>query len=153
MKTAQKQRTLEVRSKAFPPRTFIPPAFTRDGENINPPLTINNIPKGTQSLAVIVEDPDAPGGKFVHWVTWNIPPLSEIVEDSSPGRQGKNDFGNLQYDGPSPPSGTHRYFFKVYALDAMLDLKPGAAVTALEEIMEPHILGFGELTGLYGRAL
>ncbi len=149
MKVAVKQRRMNIRSKAFPPRTFIHPMYTRDGENINPPLTIGNIPPGIKSLAVIMEDPDAPGGKFVHWVTWNIPPLYEIAEDSSPGVQGKNDFGNLRYDGPAPPSGTHRYIFKVYALDTSLSLRAGATGAELEKAMAGHITGYGELLGLY----
>ncbi|HEU4718304.1 MAG TPA: YbhB/YbcL family Raf kinase inhibitor-like protein [Bacteroidia bacterium] len=154
MKAAEKIKTLEVKSPAFSDRTIIPPVYTHDGRNINPPLTIGNIPHETKSLALIIEDPDAPRKtSFVHWLMWNIPPAPEIVEDSVPGFQGKNDFGNLRYDGPAPPSGTHRYFFKVYALDSLLKLKAGASRSELEKTMATHIIGYGDLTGLYGRAL
>lgn len=149
----EKAKTLVVESAAFPDRTIIPPVYTHDGQNINPPLTIENIPSKTKSLALIVEDPDTSRKtSFVHWLMWNIPPAPEIIEDSVPGFQGRNDFGNLRYDGPAPPSGTHRYFFKVYALDSLLKLKAGATRSELERIMTAHVIGYGELVGLYGRA-
>ena len=154
MTAAEKIKTIEVKSSAFSDRTIIPPVYTHDGQNINPPLTIGNIPHEAKSLTLIVDDPDAPRqSSFVHWLMWNIPPVPEIVKDSVPGFQGKNDFGNLHYDGPAPPSGTHRYFFKVYALDCVLKLKAGATLSELQKTMAPHIIGYGELVGLYGRAL
>lgn len=153
MKQLDAESTLGVKSPAFADRTFIPLEYTRDGQNINPPLNIEHIPKQTKSLALIVDDPDAPGKTmFVHWLMWNIPPEREINAESAPGFQGKNSFGNLRYDGPAPPSGTHHYYFKVYALDSVLKLKAGATLPELERAMTSHIIGYGELVGLYGRA-
>lgn len=153
MITGEKLKTLEVKSPAFSSMSYLSPVYTRDGNNINPPLTIGNLPHEIKSLALIVDDPDAPGKTFVHWVMWNIPPVPEIAEDSVPGFQGKNDFGNLYYDGPAPPMGTHRYFFKIYALDSLLKLKTGATASELEKNMKPHVIAYGELVGLYKRGL
>lgn len=143
-------KTLHLRSSAFNDCSPIPSVYTHDGENINPELSITHLPGETKSLALILDDPDAPRKtSFVHWLLWNIPPAGEIAEDSVPGLQGKNDFGNQRYDGPAPPSGTHRYFFRIYALDAVLQLKAGATRAMLEKAMEPHVIGYGELIGLY----
>lgn len=146
-------KTLNVTSEGFLHRTYIPIKFTCDGECVNPPLTIKNIPPETKSLVLIMDDPDAPGGTWAHWLVWNIPPVERIKENSVPGVQGMNDFRKLHYGGPCPPSGTHQYFIKVYALDAMLDLAAGANKAELEKVMAPHIVAFGELIGLYKRVL
>jgi len=129
----------------------IPSKYTCDGYNVNPPLNIRGIPEGTKSLVLIVDDPDAPIGTWVHWVVWNIPPKEEIGEDSVPGTEGLNDFRKHSYGGPCPPSGTHRYFFKVYALDTKLDLKRNSRKRDVERAMKGHILAQGQLVGLYSR--
>src|ERR1051326_390288 len=124
MAIAVETTKLTIGSTAFVSNGFIPEKYTCDGQNINPPIAIKNIPSGTKSLAVIVEDPDAPGGTFVHWIIWNLKPQETIFEESSAnGIEGKNSFGYKKYDGPCPPSGTHHYHFKVYALDTLLSLK------------------------------
>lgn len=140
---------LVVRSVAFSHNGSIPPLYTCEGEDINPPLEISNIPEGTKTLALIVEDPDAPNGTFDHWLAWNIFPNEAIAERSNPGISGTNSFGNTGYGGPCPPSGTHRYYFKAYALDAELTLLAGSDKEALLQAMEGHILSTGELMGTY----
>jgi Raf kinase inhibitor-like YbhB/YbcL family protein len=145
--------TLTVSSSAFNDHTIIPIRYTCDGENINPPITIQNIPEGTKSMVLIVEDPDAPVRSWVHWIVWDIPPTTKVKEKlmSVLGVVGTNDFGKKKYIGPCPPSGVHRYFFKVYALNDVLKLKPTAKKVELEKEMSSHIIGFGELVGLYKR--
>lgn len=138
-------------SPDFEPGAVIPKKFTCDGADINPTLIIEGIPPGTKSLALIVEDPDAPGGTFVHWVVYNIPVVSRIEEASIPGTQGLNDFAKMDYGGPCPPSGTHRYFFTLYALDVELALGGGVDKNTLEKAMRGHILGQAELMGVYTR--
>lgn len=140
---------LKIRSVAFSHGGHIPPRYTCEGENVNPPLQINDIPENTKTLALIVEDPDAPRGVYDHWIAWNIPPREAISENSRPGIRGKNSFGNTEYGGPCPPSGSHRYFFKVYALDSDLNIQAGSDKKILEEAMKGHILGSGELMGHY----
>jgi len=140
---------MKVRSPEFENGKKVPRKFTCEGDDINPTLIIEGIPAGTKSMALIVDDPDAPMGTWVHWVSFNIPVVSQIDEDSIPGKQGLNDFGRKNYGGPCPPSGTHRYFFKLYALDNMLDLNEGINKEALEEAVEGHILDKAELIGLY----
>ena len=140
---------MEVRSSEFENGKKIPREFTCEGDDINPALIIDDIPAGTKSLALIVDDPDAPMGTWVHWVSFNIPVVSQIDEDSIPGKQGINDFGRKDYGGPCPPSGTHRYFFKLYALDTVLNLNEGINKEALEEAVGSHILDKAELIGLY----
>lgn len=143
---------LQISSPAFAHQGAIPARFTCDGQDINPPLAFGNIPAGTKSLALIVDDPDAPVGMWVHWVAWNIPPeTQEIRENSVPAGavQGLNDWKSNRYGGPCPPSGTHRYFFKLYALDTKLNLAPATTKTSLERAMEGHILARGELQGTY----
>jgi Raf kinase inhibitor-like YbhB/YbcL family protein len=145
---------LHFTSQAFPNNGMIPSEYTCDGANGNPPLTIRNVPAKSRSLALIVDDPDAPRGTWVHWVVWNIgPDTSEIPANSAPrgALQGTNDFGKQSYGGPCPPSGTHRYFFKLYALDISLALKTGATKAQLEEAMKGHLLEKAELFGLYRR--
>ena len=144
---------LTVKSSVFENNTQIPQKYTCDGEEVNPPLTITGIPSGTTTLALVIDDPDAPRGTFDHWVVWNIPPTDLIQEKSIPGVEGLNSAGEHSYVGMCPPSGTHRYFFKVYALDAKLALNAKATRKKdLEKAMQGHILGKGELVGLYSRS-
>ena len=141
---------MELKSPEFKNNEFIPKKFTCHGENINPELTVEGIPEPARSLALIVDDPDAPRGTWIHWAMFNIPTdISKIEEDSAPGKQGINDSGRIGYDGPCPPSGTHRYIFKIYALDTEFNLKEGINKAALEKAMEGHILASAELTGLF----
>jgi Raf kinase inhibitor-like YbhB/YbcL family protein len=146
--------TLTLASPAFKYGEFIPAKFTCDGPDINPALMISDVPSEAKSLALIMDDPDAPGGMWVHWVVWNIDPKTrEIKENSVPpgAKQGTNDFRKTPYGGPCPPPGTHRYFFKIYALDTTLNLGPGTTKTALEKAMKGHIIAQGELMGRYKR--
>lgn len=145
-------KELTVKSPSFQHNTPIPKKYSCDGEDINPPLTIEGVPKESKSLSLIVGDPDAPGGTFDHWVVWNISPsTTKIAENSVPGTEGLNGARKPGYTGPCPPSGTHRYFFKVYALD--MELKLGAKTTKrdLEKAMQNHVIGKGELIGTYHR--
>jgi hypothetical protein len=142
---------LEITSEAFISQSYIPQKYTCDGEGISPPMSIGNIPKDAKSLVLIVDDPDAPGRSWVHWIVWNIPPAKKIKEKSIPGIEGMNDFVQHHYGGPCPPSGIHHYHFKVYALDELLDLKPDSTKYELEKAMSSHIIAFGELVGLYKR--
>lgn len=141
---------IHVRSSAFASGSNIPAQFTCKGANTNPPLQFEAIPKGAKSLALIVDDPDAPGGLFSHWLIWNIEPTTTQIGEKivpSGAMEGTNDFGKPGYGGPCPPSGTHRYFFRLFALDRPLDLKPGAKRSALEHAMKGHVVGQGELMG------
>jgi len=142
---------LKITSEAFENGEDIPSKYTCQGADINPPLSIDGIPEGTTSLAVIMEDPDAPVGIWDHWIVWNIHPTSTIAEGSVPGIQGLNDFIQAKYGGPCPPSGIHRYFFKVFALDTYLDLKEGAKKEELLAAMDGHVLDKAELMGKYKR--
>ena len=144
-------KKMEVTSAVFKENGFIPGRHTSDGKNVNPPLNIDHIPKEAMSLAIIVDDPDAPAGTWVHWVMWNIPVTHHLKENDAPGAQGMNDFSKHIYSGPCPPKGTHRYFFKVYALDCKLEIPVSSNKTDLEKAMGGHIIGFGELIGLYRR--
>lgn len=155
MKQEEKQadkKILRVSSPAFSQNEFIPVQYTCDGINVNPPLKIDNLPQETKSIAIIVDDPDAPSKIWIHWVMWNIPVKQEILENEAPGVQGLNDFNLHQYGGPCPPSGTHRYYFKVYALDTLLELPAHTDAKQLEKTMSKHIIASGELVGLYKRA-
>ena len=143
---------LKITSNVFKHSAMIPSNYTCDGDDVNPPLIIENIPETTKTLVLIVDDPDAPAGTWVHWVVWNIPVSSttmKIKEYSKPGTQGINDFKEHNYRGPCPPSGTHRYFFKVYALDKELSLSVNSTKKDVEEAMQGHILAEGELIGIY----
>ena len=140
---------MKLTSPAFSDDDFIPKIYTCQGNDISPPLIIENIPDNAKSLALIVDDPDAPGRGWVHWVLYNIPIASKIEEKSIPGVEGMNDFGRKHYGGPCPPSGTHRYFFRIYALTTKLDLKGEVDKLALEQAMEGRILDEAELVGLY----
>ncbi|MFL5764771.1 MAG: YbhB/YbcL family Raf kinase inhibitor-like protein [Bacteroidia bacterium] len=141
--------TLTIKSPAFADNGFIPAKYTCSGSNVNPEITINKIPPEAKSLALIIDDPDAPSGTFDHWIMWNIPVKDRIDEDSAPGTQGKNGKNENKYMGPCPPSGTHHYHFKVYALDTQLDLPLSTDKKALLKKMEDHIIASGELIGLY----
>ena len=144
---------MKVTSFAFQEGANIPSKFTCDGENTSPPLQIADIPSEAKSLALVVDDPDAPSGLFTHWAVWNIPPQTTAVgEGNAPkGVQGTNDFGKSGYGGPCPPSGTHRYYFKVFALDRELDLPFGAKRGQLDAAMKGHVVAQGELMGRYSR--
>lgn len=145
-------KTLDISSTAFIHRNYIPKKYTCEGENINPPLVIEHIPEKTKSLVLILEDPDALIRPWTHWLAWNIPPMKKIQENSSPGIEGLTDFGSRKYNGPCPSSGLHYFHFKVYALDALLNLNPGATRHEVEKHMSSHILAYSELVGLYKRA-
>jgi len=144
-------KELIIKSDVFESNKLIPFKYTCDGEDVNPPLTIEGIPEGTKSLVLIVDDPDAPMGTWDHWMVWNIPPTGKIEENTVPGVEGMNDFRRHSYGGPCPPSGTHRYFFKVYALDTKLTLNPNSRKKDVEKAMKDHVLAKGELVGLYRR--
>ncbi|MCP9751156.1 YbhB/YbcL family Raf kinase inhibitor-like protein [Ferruginibacter sp. HRS2-29] len=141
--------TVHISSPAFKNGAMMPSRFSCEGENINPPLLVKNLPKETKALALIMEDPDAPKGTFDHWVMWNIRPTQLIQENTSPGIQGLNSRGSNQYIGPCPPYGTHRYRFMLYALDSKLELDKNSGKEALKKAMEGHVVGQGEITGLY----
>ncbi len=145
--------TLKVLSPAFTERQKIPAKYTCDGQDVNSSLLIEMIPPKTMSLALVVTDPDAPSGTFVHWIAFNISPTMNVISEASEagGVQGLNDFGKKVYGGPCPPSDEHRYFFKVYALDALLDFKGDINRTELEKAMQGHILAQGQLMGKYKR--
>ncbi len=154
-----KEMKITVTSTAFTEGGMIPRQYTCDGSDMSPPLSWSGIPEGAKSIAIIADDPDAPGGMWVHWVVYNLPPDLKGLPENVPaqktlangGIQGQTDFRRIGYGGPCPPSGTHRYFFKVYALDAMLALDPGAIKKRLLNAMEGHILAEGELMGKYRR--
>jgi Raf kinase inhibitor-like YbhB/YbcL family protein len=151
---ANNKSMLSITSPAFLSDEAIPAKYTCDGADINPPFLISGIPEKTKSLALIADDPDAPVGNWNHWVFWNVDPkITEITEDSIPAGAvlGTNSFGRLTYGGPCPPSGTHRYFFKLYALDSMLDLPEGSKKDDLEKAMEGHIFDEANLMGRYER--
>jgi Raf kinase inhibitor-like YbhB/YbcL family protein len=141
--------SMKISSPEFTNNGFIPKKFTCQGEDINPTLIIEDIPKEAKSLALIVDDPDAPMGTWIHWVVFDIPIVSRIEENSIPGKQGINDFGKKDYGGPCPPSGIHRYFFKIYVLDKILNLSEGISKRELEKAMQGCILDKAELVGLY----
>jgi len=145
---------IQITSSAFKDGETIPAKYTCDGANVSPSLAWSSVPGGTRSLAVIADDPDAPVGTWVHWVLYDLPAgLTSLVEGvQGVGLQGINDFRKIGYGGPCPPRGTpHRYFFKLYALDALANLKPGASKADLEKAMQGHILAQGQLMGRYGR--
>lgn len=149
-----KEETMKIESSAFAANQSIPQQFTCDGENVNPPLKISGIPAGTKSLVLIVDDPDAPAGTWIHWLVWNIAPDTGQVEQNSVpagAMEGTTSFGKPGYGGPCPPSGTHRYFFKLYALDTSLGLTNQTTVADLEAAMKGHVLEQAELVGRYGR--
>lgn len=144
---------MEISSPAFGHNQTIPSLYTCDGKNINPPLEFKNIPESAVSLALICDDPDAPGGTWVHWTVWNIlPDTTTVSENSAPdGIEGTTSWNRTGYGGPCPPSGTHRYFFKLYALNKFLGLSPLSKKEDLETAMAGSIIGQAELIGLYQR--
>ena len=145
---------MEISSVAFQNNQNIPAKYTCDGQNINPPLEFKGVPDKAQSLVLICDDPDAPAGTWTHWTVWNInPQLNKIEENSVPeeGIEGKTSKGDTGYHGPCPPSGSHRYFFRVFALDAKLNLDTSANIGQLQKAIEGHILEQAELVGLYQR--
>ena len=151
--------TISVSSSAFPEGGMIPAKHTCDGNDVSPPLKWTGVPEGTKSLALIGDDPDAPMGTWVHWVMWNIPAsVQELTEHVPPkpelpdgSRQGISDFRHPGYGGPCPPSGVHRYYFKIYALNTMLDLPGSTRKPDLVKAMKGHILAEGQLMGRYSR--
>ena len=147
------QARIKVTSSAFHEGGNIPSKFTCDVSDTSPPLQIAGIPSNAKTLVLIADDPDAPGGLFTHWLVWNIPPQTTLIaEGSAPkGAQGANDFGKSGYRGPCPPSGTHRYSFKIFALDRELDLHSGAKRSQVDSAMKGHIIAQGELVGRYTR--
>ena len=149
METSLLVRSLDISSTAFKSGDLIPEKYTCDGQNLTPPLDIRSLPYDTQTLALIVDDPDAPVGTWVHWLVWNIPVSKHLKENKVHGIEGVNDFQQHHYAGPCPPSGTHRYYFKIYALDDELDLPANTGKLGLEKAMKGHILGYGELIGIY----
>jgi Raf kinase inhibitor-like YbhB/YbcL family protein len=144
-------RQLEITSPAFLSDDYIPSKYTCDGLNVSPPLDIDKIPKDARSFVLIVEDPDASGGNFVHWLVWNIPVKRHLAENEIHGIEGLNDFDEHHYGGPCPPGGRHRYFFKIYALDSLLELPPETNKEQLEQAMREYIIAYGELVGVYQR--
>lgn len=141
-----------ISSDAFPPNGEIPRKYTCEGENINPPLVFADIPPEAVSLALILEDPDAPGKVFTHWVLYDMPAAAIQIVEGQPadiGKVGMNDFGTAGYSGPCPPSGTHRYVFHLYALDMMIDLPEGISKADLLSTAEGHIIESAELVGVY----
>lgn len=151
--------TFNLRSTAFTSGELIPRKYTCDGEDISPQLEWGDLPANVQSFALICDDPDAPVGTWIHWVLYNMPAETRVLPEAIPpyadladsSRHGKNSWGRLGYGGPCPPSGTHRYFFRLYALDRLLDLAVGASQKQLLQAMEGHILAQAELMGRYTR--
>jgi Raf kinase inhibitor-like YbhB/YbcL family protein len=150
---------MKLTSSAFEAGGMIPKKYTCDGQDISPPLSWSDVPGGAKSLALIADDPDAPAGTWVHWVAWNIPVTARGLDENVPKRdqladgskQGTSDFRRVGYGGPCPPSGTHRYFFKLYALDTTFTLPASTTKKDLEKAMQNHILGQAELMGKYSR--
>ena len=144
--------SISITSPSFQAGGDIPTKFTCNGTNVSPELQISSVPNEAKSVVLIVDDPDAPRGLFTHWIVWNIDPkTTRVAENSAPtaGVQGTNDFGKRNYGGPCPPFGTHRYFFKIFALDTKLELKPSARRAELDAAMRGHVLAQGELMARY----
>jgi Raf kinase inhibitor-like YbhB/YbcL family protein len=145
---------MKITSSVFQEGGDIPLKFSRDGQDINPALRIEGTPSSAKSLLLIMDDPDAPVGLFTHWLVWNIDPkTTEIAEKSVPkgAVQGTNDYPTLGYGGPQPPSGTHRYYFRIFALDQTLDLKAGAKRAEVDAAMRGHVIAQGQLMGRYSK--
>jgi Raf kinase inhibitor-like YbhB/YbcL family protein len=161
--TTEKKRgskmDIKIKSQAFENEGMIPAKYTCDSEDISPPLKWDKVPEGTRSIALISDDPDAPMGTWVHWVLFNLPADARELKENIPpdktlpngAKQGTSDFGRIGYGGPCPPGGTHRYYFKIYALDTELYVQPGIRKRDLLKAMEGHILGQGQLMGKYKR--
>lgn len=146
---------MRLTSPVFDENQEIPQTYTCEGKNVNPPLEIHEIPQGTQSLALIVDDPDAPGGIFTHWMMWNIPPdtseISENFQSVDTGEQGMNGRARVGYTGPCPPSGVHHYHFKLFALSKKLDVTPNISKQELENEIDQGFIEKAELVGLYSK--
>ncbi|MCX6816848.1 MAG: YbhB/YbcL family Raf kinase inhibitor-like protein [Candidatus Beckwithbacteria bacterium] len=145
---------MQIFSSAFENGETIPSKYSCDGDNVGPPLTFANVPETTKSLALIVDDPDAPSGTWIHWLIWNIDPkTTTLAENSVPAGavQGTASSGQAKYGGPCPPSGEHRYFFKLYALDSRLNLISSARIEELEAAIKGHVLTQAQIMGRYGR--
>jgi Raf kinase inhibitor-like YbhB/YbcL family protein len=145
---------LKISSPAFENNGYMPARYSCDGMDVNPPLLIENVPANAKSLALVVDDPDAPAGTWVHWVVWDIHPDTKEIKENSVTKgagQGLNDFRQRNYRGPCPPSGTHRYFFKLYALDTILNLSTNSTKADLERVMEGHVIEQAQTVGLYRR--
>lgn len=159
VKKGGKKMAMKIESPSFKHEGMIPSTFTCDGKDISPALKWSGAPENTKSFALINDDPDAPVGLWVHWVIYNIPSGTHELHENFPkdaelkngAKNGKNSWGKLGYGGPCPPSGTHRYFFKLYALDTMLNLPSGAAKEQVESAMKGHILAEAQLMGKYKR--
>lgn len=152
--TVQKDSKMRLTSNAFAHEKEIPRLYSCEGDDINPPLTISGVPVNSKSFVLIVDDPDAPNGNWVHWLVWNIDPgISDIKEAEAPmgAEQGMNDFKKLGWGGPCPPSGTHRYQFKLYALDTKLEIPEASNKKVVEAAIRGHILDQTTLVGLYSR--
>ena len=144
---------MRITSQAFTDGAKIPDKYSMYGENRIPPMHFEDVPADARSLALIVDDPDAPRGTFTHWLLFNVAPnIKDINENCAPvmATQGKNDFGEVEYGGPKPPSGEHRYFFKAYALDTVLPLARGSTREALQREIEGHVLDSATLMGKFG---
>ncbi|MEM4256733.1 MAG: YbhB/YbcL family Raf kinase inhibitor-like protein [Candidatus Diapherotrites archaeon] len=144
-------KSLKVSSPCFENNGRIPDKYTCKGMDVNPKLIIENLPKETKSLVLIVDDPDAPMGTWDHWIVWNIKPTNAIEENSIPGQEGINSANQRHWHGPCPPYGTHRYFFKVFALDTILKIPENSRKKEVEKAMEGHIIAKGELIGIYSK--
>lgn len=156
------QDSMEISSPTFKNNSEIPIEYTCESENISPPLLWSKLPEKTKSLALIVDDPDAPSKTFAHWVIYNIPPTEKKLKKNFPTKasflsnetlQGRNDMKSIGYSGPCPPSGAHHYFFKLYALDSMLNTKSGLSKKELLKAMDGHILAKAQLIGIYSKKI
>jgi len=153
-KTSKNISPMKLESPIFTHNQYLPTKYTCDGTGVNPPLKISNIPNTTKNIVLIVDDPDAPNGDFVHWLVWNIDPqTTQIEEESTPigAIQGTGSSGTPKFVPPCPPTGVHRYFFKLYALDTKLNLPVTTNKTQLLNAMQEHILDQTEIIGLYSR--
>ena len=156
---AERNSSIQITSAAFKEGELIPRQYTCDGVNISPPLEWTGAPRSAKTIALVADDPDAPAGTWVHWVLYNLPAANIGMVENLPatedlkagGSQGKNDFGKIGYGGPCPPSGTHRYYFKIFAVDTELPLKGGASKAELLKALEGHVVGQGQLLGTYRR--
>jgi Raf kinase inhibitor-like YbhB/YbcL family protein len=158
-KGAKTMDTIIIESTAFKHKQPIPEQYTCDGADISPPLSWSNVPAGTKSIVLICDDPDAPAKTWVHWVVYALPATIDSLPENMPktdtlpigGKQGKTDFNRVGWNGPCPPGGTHRYFFRLYAIDTTLNLPAGKTRAEIEKSMNGHILATGELVGTYAR--
>lgn len=153
------KNTIKITSPVFEYGEYIPSAYTCMGKDMSPPINWQGVPRNAKSLVLICDDPDAPMGTWVHWVIYNIPPDSKGLPEGIPGLerlkdgtlQGINDFRKIGYGGPCPPGGVHRYYFKIYAIDTMLNIDPGATKKRIMKLIEGHIISKGELMGRFKR--